>query len=169
MESMAAEHTVRALWVRPVEAGPLEPRSELQLVAGQGIEGDHSLGRLRHVTFVFAGDWDAAAREIGRPVDPVGRRANVLVSGGRGRRYLGARIRIGQALVEIRGVTAPCPVMERAAPGMQAALRPEGRSGIWGRVLESGRVRCGDPFVVQVESGTTAPRENIADRSGDPP
>lgn len=23
--------------------------------------------------------------------------------------------------------------------------RPEGRSGIWGRVLEGGRVQCGDP------------------------
>jgi len=98
--SMMSEHAIRALWVRPVEAGPL---------------------------------------------DPVGRRANVLVTGGGGRHDVGARLRLGEALIEIRGIATPCPVMDRAAPGMQAALRPEGRSGIWGRVLEGGLVRCGDP------------------------
>ncbi len=43
-------------------------------------------------------------------------------------------------------------VMGRAAPGMQVALRPEGRSGIWGRVLVGGRVRCGDEFELEAAS-----------------
>ena len=59
-------------------------------------------------------------------MDPAGRRANVLVSGGGGRRYVGRHIRLGPVLVEIKGITEPCPVMEQAAVGMRDALKPAG-------------------------------------------
>lgn len=141
---MHHEHIVQRLWLRRREGAPLEPQTELQLETGRGITGDHTFGRLRHVTIVFQADWDAAAAELGRAVDPIGRRANVLVSGGAGARFVGRNVRLGSAIVEIKGITRPCPVMERAAPGLEQALRPDGRSGIWGRVVEGGVLRPGD-------------------------
>jgi len=141
--AMELVHVVRAMWIRLSPGAALEPRTELQLEAGRGIAGDHTFGRLRHVTIVFADDWQVAERELGCSVDPVARRANVLVSGGDGGRFVGCCIRLGNALVEIKGLTRPCPVMERAAPGLEHALR-DGRAGIWGRILEGATLRAGD-------------------------
>jgi MOSC domain-containing protein YiiM len=143
---MTNAHVIRALWVRPAAGAALEPRAELVLETGRGIVGDHTFGRLRHVTIVFEADWRAAETQLGRSVDPVARRANVLVSGGGGARFVGGRIRLGDAVVEIKGVTRPCPVMERGAVGLEAALRPDGRGGIWGRVVAGATIRLGDPW-----------------------
>ncbi len=136
----AAGHAVLRLWVRPRAGGPMEARDQLQLTAGQGVVGDHTYGRMRHVTIVFEDDWNAAGAELGRAVDPAGRRANVLVSGGGGRHYVGRTLRLGDVRVEIKGITAPCPVMEQAAEGLRAALEPDGRAGVWGRVLDDGEL-----------------------------
>jgi MOSC domain-containing protein YiiM len=137
-------HRVLSLWRRPEPGGSMVPAASLEAAAGSGIVGDHTFGRLRHVTVVFEDDWHAAAATLGLDVDPAGRRANVLVSGGDGRRFVGTRIRIGGVEVDVKGVTAPCPVMDLAAPGMQEALRPDGRSGVWGRVVTGGVLRPGD-------------------------
>jgi len=123
---------------------PLEPRASLVLRAGEGVEGDHGLGGKRHVTLLFLEGWEAACADLGRAVDPAGRRANVLLAGGGALRLLGRRMRLGEAVLEIGGETRPCRVMERAAQGMEAALASEGRAGVWARVLVGGRVRPGD-------------------------
>ncbi len=129
------------------------PQDELLLHAGRGVEGDHACGGKRHVTLVFEDDWRAATAVLGRSVDPAGRRANVLVSGGGASRLVGRRLRVGEALVEIHDITRPCEVMEQAATGLRDALEPDGRGGVWGRVLEGGRVRPGSPLV-EVEGAT---------------
>jgi MOSC domain-containing protein YiiM len=147
---MSDAHRVLRLWLRSETGGPMIPSESIEAVAGAGLVGDHTLGRLRHVTIVFENDWNAAAATLGRTdVDPVGRRANVLVSGGGGARLVGATIRLGAVRVEVKGVTSPCPVMDRAAPGMQAALKPEGRGGVWGRIVAGGAVRVGDELTVE--------------------
>jgi len=144
-ETPFTEHPILELWVRPVTGGPMQPREQLDLVAGHGVRDDHTFGRMRHVTIVFEDDWNEAVKTLGLDaVDPAGRRANVLVAGAGGARYVGTRVRLGGALLEIKAITNPCPVMDRAAPGMQEALRPHGRAGIWGRVLEGGTIVRGD-------------------------
>ncbi len=140
----AGIHSITRLWVRPAEGAPMEPRDALDLVAGEGVRGDHAFSRMRHVTIVFADDWNRAAAAIGREVDPVGRRANVLVTGGHGARFVGKTIRLGGATIEVKGITRPCPQMDKAAPGMMDALKPDGRSGVWGRVVSGAVVRIGD-------------------------
>jgi MOSC domain-containing protein YiiM len=141
---MRETHRVLRLWVRPRPGAVPEERASLRLETEKGVAGDHTFGRMRHVTIVFEDDWRAAAAEVGRDVDPVGRRANVLVSGADGQRFVGRTIRLGGATVEVKGITAPCPVMDEAAPGMQEALRPHGRAGVWGRIVEGGDVVPGD-------------------------
>lgn len=39
------DRIVERLWIRPEAGGPVEPREHLRLVAGEGIEGDHTYGR----------------------------------------------------------------------------------------------------------------------------
>jgi MOSC domain-containing protein YiiM len=119
-------------------------RAELVLEADQGVVGDYCHGKRRHVTVVFAQDWERAERELGRPVDPSGRRANVLVSGAGGLDYSGAAMRLGACLIEVHGETRPCARMEDAAAGLMKALEPGGRAGVWGRVIQGGIVRIGD-------------------------
>ena len=88
-------HRVLRLWVRPERGGPLVERDALEVETGRGVVGDHTLDRLRHVTIVFEDDWAAATREVGRDVDPIERRANVLVSGGGGDDLCRGETRVG--------------------------------------------------------------------------
>lgn len=144
MTNAAAEHRVLRMWVRPEQDAPVVEMHELHLVDGQGVRGDHALGRMRHVTVIFEDDWRAAERELGVAVDPSARRANVLVSGGGGARYVGRTVRLGDAVLEVKGITAPCPIMEKGAKGLEKALGPDGRSGVWGRLTAGGVLRAGD-------------------------
>ncbi len=146
---MTESRRVLRLWRRSEPGGPMIETASLDAVAGRGIVGDHTFGRMRHVTIVFEDDWSAAAATLGRTVDPAGRRANVLVSGGGGEAFVGATVRLGDAVVHVRGIVTPCPVMDRAAPGMQAALRPDGRGGVWGRFETGGAIRLGDGLTVE--------------------
>jgi MOSC domain-containing protein YiiM len=144
---MPDPHRVLGLWLRPTPGAPVVPAQTIEAVSGSGLTGDHTFGRMRHVTIVFEDDWRAAAATLGREVDPAGRRANVLVSGGGGARFVGTTIRIGDVAIEVKGVTEPCPVMDEAAPGMQAALKPGGLAGVWGRVVRGGAIGPGDELV----------------------
>lgn len=125
------------------------PASELDAVSDRGLTGDHTFGRMRHVTLVFEDDWNAAATTLGRAVDPVGRRANVLFTGSGGARLVGSTIRIGAVRITVKGITQPCPVMDEAAQGMQAALKPGGLAGVWGRIVLGGTIRPGDELTVE--------------------
>jgi MOSC domain-containing protein YiiM len=137
------------LWTRAAAGALPADRPGLEIVAGKGVAGDHTYGGKRHVTLIFEDDWNAAAAELGRAVDPVGRRANVMLSGGDGQRLVGRTVRIGPVRLSIHGITRPCEVMERAAPGLKAALAPDGRAGVWGTVLDGGQLKPGDVLTVE--------------------
>lgn len=146
-------HEIANLWIRPVKRAVPVPQPSLTLVASEGVEGDHKLGGRRHVTIVFADDWAGAVEDLGIEVDPLARRANVLVSGGSGARYVGRRMRLGDTEIEIKGIVDPCARMDEAAEGLQEALKPDGRGGIWGVVLTGGTIRPGDRLEA-VEEGS---------------
>src|SRR5262245_1968308 len=140
------EHRVLRLWIRPVAGRPMTEVESVAVESGRGIVGDHSFGRLRHVTVVFADDWAEATRRLGRDVDAVARRANVLVSGAGGARYARCHLLLGEVLLYMKGPVTPCPVMDRAALGLMSALREGELAGVWGRVGQGGAVRIGDPL-----------------------
>jgi len=58
---------------------------------------------------------------------------------------LGERLRIGEALLEVRAVCTPCDQLEKVRPGLRRELY--GRRGMLCRVLEGGMVRAGDAIV----------------------
>ncbi len=148
-------HRVLKLWYRSKEGGPLAAVDSLELLPGEGIAKDHTRGSMRHVTFVFEDDWKIAAEKVGVPdLDPVGRRANVLLSGGGGEAWLKEWIRFGDTLLEIKGVVAPCPVMDEYHQGLKDALEPPVLAGIWGRVHVGGKLEVGQ----MLEEGEPVPK-----------
>jgi MOSC domain len=151
------------------EAGCPEPvRVErAEAVPGIGLKGDQKRGRTRQVTLLAeAGEprfgasgserqrrgpdpgWSAATAELGVDAPPSARRANVVIRGLDLADTLGKQLRVGAVLIQVRGETDPCELMNRVAPGLRDALTPERRAGVFGAVIEGGPIAVGDPVTV---------------------
>lgn len=133
-------HIVRA------RRGPPEAISEALLTPGRGLPGDHHdrPGVKRAITLIRAETLEDVAAKLGVSISPGASRRNVLVRGlPLDAMAPGTKLRLGEALVEVRGPCDPCERMERAiGPGAWALM--EGRGGIFVRVLEGGRLRVGE-------------------------
>lgn len=139
--------TVTALHVAPERHAPMEAREEIVVEAGRGIVGDRYHGsRHRHVTVQSAADLAAAAADLGAPVTPSMTRRNVTVDAPVPTEP-GTRVRIGDVLLEVVRIAAPCKIMETSiGPGGRAALRRRGGTAF--RALSSGTIRLGDPVTL---------------------
>ncbi|WGY04438.1 MOSC domain-containing protein [Nocardioides sp. QY071] len=123
---------------------PMQPKDEVEVEAGRGIVGDRYHGtRHRHVTVQSRETLDEAAAVYGRPVPSELTRRNLTISHGVVPRDPGTRIRVGEVLLEVVRVAAPCKLLDDTiGAGAQEALRR--RAGTVFRVLEGGRIRVGD-------------------------
>ena len=127
----------RDLPTRAVESARAEP--------GSGLEGDHARAGKREITILSREAWDAACRDAGcEGADPRGRRANVIVEGVELSARIGARLRLGGCVVQVEGETLPCDVMEGVHAGLRAALGPDTRGGVHGRIVAGATLRVGD-------------------------
>lgn len=120
------------------------PHPEGRLVEDFGLEGDRHAGRpLRQVSLLSAETVRELA-ELGMPVEPGVLGENLTVEGlplmelGEG-----ARLRIGEAELEITGDRPACREMLEVHP--DALKTMVGRSGKMARVVRGGTVRPGDP------------------------
>lgn len=155
--------TVKALRTRFPRPGRIEsillrPRrgqrplavAEVRAVAGQGLEGDHyrATDGNRQVTLIQREHLDAVAAILGRTaLDPAELRRNLVVSGINLLALSGARVRIGEALLEVTGLCHPCSRMEENL-GLGGYNAMRGHGGLTGRIVESGRIRIGDALTV---------------------
>ncbi|WKN50111.1 MOSC domain-containing protein [Nocardioides sp. Arc9.136] len=139
---------VVALHVAPERHAPMEARASIEVVAGRGVVGDRWWGtKHRHVSVQSAEALAEAAAELGRPVPPAATRRTVTIAGGAVPTEPGARLQVGDVLLEVVRVAAPCRVMESSmGPGGATALRRRGGSIL--RALTSGTVRLGDEVSV---------------------
>jgi MOSC domain-containing protein YiiM len=77
------------------------------------------------------------------PIDPIGLRRNLVVSGINLLALKNAKLKVGAALLEIVGPCHPCSRMEETiGPGGYAAMR--GHGGMTARVLVGGPINVGD-------------------------
>jgi MOSC domain-containing protein YiiM len=108
-----------------------------------GQRGETELST-RQVTLIQAEHLDVIARlaRVER-VDPLGLRRNLVVSGINLLALKNARLRVGDAVLEIVGPCQPCSRMEETiGPGGYAAMR--GHGGMTARVISSGAIGVGD-------------------------
>lgn len=142
--------------IRPGRRLDLVPLEDADLDA-EGLVGDHGTSVKRAVTLVQAEHLAVIGAFLGRgPVEPGALRRNLVVSG---INLLGLRhreVRIGETVLEITGLCAPCSRMEAAfGHGGYAAVR--GHGGVTARVVVPGRISVDDIVV---------PRDLATDQDG---
>ena len=118
--------------------------AEATLVEGQGVAGSVDRSRRRQVTLLESEAWRACMEELGVEADPSLRRANILLSGIELAHTRGQVLAIGDSRLAVGGEVTPCERMEEALPGLQAALRPNWRGGVFAQVLAGGLIHVGD-------------------------
>jgi MOSC domain-containing protein YiiM len=141
---------VEAIVVRGDPRQPAWRIDSARAMAGVGLAEDR-LGRrgeaelsTRQVTLIQHEHLPVIAALAGvAAVDAVALRRNLVVSGINLVALKNAKVRVGQALLEIVGPCQPCSRMEEAVgPGGYAAMR--GHGGMTARVLEGGAIHVGD-------------------------
>jgi MOSC domain-containing protein YiiM len=145
------EGRVDAIVVRGTPREPARRIDSTSALAGIGLADDR-LGQrgqaelsTRQVTLIQA-EHLAVIAQLARvgPIDPIGLRRNLVVSGINLLALKNARLQVGGALLEIVGPCQPCSRMEEViGPGGYAAMR--GHGGMTARIVEGGAIRVGDP------------------------
>ncbi|WP_418063134.1 MOSC domain-containing protein [Pimelobacter simplex] len=151
---MPEQPVVAEIHVAKATRLPMQAKDVVEVETGRGIVGDRYHGtRHRHVTVQSRETLDEAAQVYGRPVPSELTRRNLTISHGVVPRDPGQRIRVGEVLLEVVRVAAPCKLLDDTiGAGAQEALRR--RAGTVFRVLEGGSIRVGDP----VELSSPEPR-----------
>lgn len=122
----------------------MQTLAAVEMSIESGLLGD-SCGKPgpRQVTLMTQTSWRAACADLGVDLPWTTRRANLLVDDLPLFQSTGARIVIGDAVLEITGETDPCARMEQAQQGLFEALRQDWRGGVCCRVVQGGRLVLG--------------------------
>ncbi len=123
---------------------PMRSVEQAEVVQARGIVGDRYEGSKHRQVSIQSLEAICEASEVfGSPIDPALTRRNITVSTGEIPQAPGSLIRIGDLLLEVVRVAAPCKLLDDTiGPDAQVALRRRGGSIC--RVLESGIVAVGD-------------------------
>jgi MOSC domain-containing protein YiiM len=140
--------------------GAIETLGHVSVTRELGVRGDlrgaicpGKSGR-RQVSLIEAESWDTALADLHLSADRLlpwhVRRANLLVEGLRLPREAGKVIAIGASLrIEVTCECDPCSRMDEILPGLKAALLPDWRGGVLGRVLTDGEIAIGDQVRIE--------------------
>lgn len=135
---------VVAIHIAPGRRLPVKSVDTVEAEAGKGLVGDRYHGaKHRHVTVQSASQLASAEEQLGREIPWAGTRRNLTVSHGEVPTRPGDLLRIGEVLLEVVRVSAPCRLLDDdLGPGAAEALRR--RAGTCFRVLEGGVISVGD-------------------------
>lgn len=123
------------------------PVPSATLVAEHGVAGDAHAGPGHRQVSLLSSESIAKMRAKGLPVGPGDFAENVTVEGiDVAALPVGARLRVGRALVEITQIGKECH--ERCAIYFQAGDCVMPREGVFARVVEGGTVSPGDPVEI---------------------
>ena len=143
---------VEWIGISPGNRQPIEPRDEVAVATGTGIDGDyHSKkkpGGKRQVTLIQAEHFAVIAANTSKDsVSPELFRRNIVVRGIELKSLIGHRFRIGEALLEGTGPCTPCSRMDENL-GTGGRLAMKGLGGLTAMVIEPGRIRIGDAVMI---------------------
>ena len=136
---------IEAIRIKRAHRGLMDRVAEATLVEGHGVAGSVDRSRRRQVTLLESEAWAACMSELGVDMDPASRRANILLRGVKLMQTRGRVLVVGKTRLLIGGEVTPCERMEEVTPGLQAALRPDWRGGVFAQVLSGGVIHVGDP------------------------
>jgi MOSC domain-containing protein YiiM len=139
-----SEGRVEALWVKRFRRGPMDAVDAARFIARRGIAENADIGGRRQVTLIALERWRQLTAPLGE-IDPVVRRANVMLSGIELAGSRGRVLQLGDAVLQINGETRPCRALDFAVPGLVRALEPRWAGGVFAEVVEGAVVRVGDP------------------------
>ena len=122
---------VERIWTKRAHRGPMDVVEQATLEAGRGLVGSANYGGRRHVTIISVERWAELSEVLGAEIDPVARRANLLVSGIDLTESRNRTLLVGGCRLQIGGETRPCERMEEAHAGLQEAMRPRWGGGAW--------------------------------------
>jgi MOSC domain-containing protein YiiM len=127
------------LFRKPKRHLPMEELGQAFAILDFGFEGcKHArLGSKRQVLLADRETLDAMRLEPGilrENVTTQGLNVNGL--------SIGQRLQIGEACLEVTSACTPCGTMDRIRAGLRKELW--GRRGMMCRVIQGGRIRCGD-------------------------
>lgn len=113
-------------------------------ITQEGLIGDHGRPGKRAVTLIQAEHLAAIGSYLGRgAVAPADVRRNIVVSGINLAGLKGRDVQVGQAILNVTTICAPCSRMEETfGPGGYGAVR--GHGGWCARVVRAGVVGLGD-------------------------
>ena len=135
---------VVALHLSRASRTPVETVSRANALEERGIEGDRHArpGSRRSVLLVeqeVLDQFGLAPGAISEQVTVRGLDLNGLV--------FGARLKVGEAVLEVAVPCHPCSRMDEVKPGLKDAL--QGRRGRFARVVRGGALAVGDSIVVE--------------------
>ncbi|MGP9681172.1 MOSC domain-containing protein [Brachybacterium sp. AOP3-A1-3] len=139
---------------RPVD-GPVQI-GELGLYADVQADRAHHGGPDQAVYAVDAAEPAHWAAELGREVPAGSLGENLLIEGlAVDDLEIGARLRVGTALLEVTAPRTPCMTFQRwmGTDDFRARYHGRGRTGVYFRVLVPGEVSAGDPATVELTPG----------------
>lgn len=142
MARYAASGRIERILLRPAHrADPIEVGSAR--LTEDGLAGDHGRPGKRAVTLIQAEHLPVIAALAGlETVDPASLRRNIMVSGLNLSAFRGARLAIGDAVVELTVPCHPCSRMEQVlGPGGYTAMR--GHGGMCALVVEGAEIAVG--------------------------
>lgn len=165
LETVAAERpsafapawsgVIRHLHITPRAFLPMRAMPELNLIAGEGIEGDrYMIGREegfysakpeegRQVTLFEIETLIALKRDAGIDLGPQEHRRNVTTEGVPLNHLVGRQFWLGEVLVEATRLSIPCRHIEEVT-GKSIFDPLINRSGLNCKILKGGRIRVGD-------------------------
>lgn len=152
---LAWKGVVRFLHRTPRAFLPMEPFSELKLIAGMGVEGDrymagHETGFYSHkseegrqITLFELETLEALSRDHHISLAPADHRRNVTVEGVPLNHLVGRRFWLGETLLEATRLSTPCRHIEEilGKPVFDPLIN---RSGVNCKILQGGTVHVGD-------------------------
>jgi MOSC domain-containing protein YiiM len=127
---------------------------ETELIADHGLEGDAHAGPWHRQVSFLSSESIQKAREKGLDVTFGDFAENIATSGIDWLKVpIGTKLRVGDsALVEITQIGKECH--NRCAIYYMAGDCIMPREGIFARVLEGGKIRCGDPVTILDQPGS---------------
>jgi len=146
-----SEASVVAILTAPKKSAPIESRSEVNAIAGKGLEGDRYFRAdgwdevKREITLVEIEAIEAANRDYDLDLSPEEMRRQIVTRGVALNHLVGREFTVGD--VRCRGVklNEPCNHLRKLAD--KPLLKPMiHRGGLRAQIIESGTIRVGDPI-----------------------